>query len=287
MQSTVIKSFFQNLFSQLLIRMFTPIYKFFRSLFMSNFFRGLCAGLIPTCLLIYFVVEGLNQTQDQLGILREQLSYSREPILWLREELDQGSGVVSQTLKIGNVGNETAENVNIRMFLFLLTADHVYSYGQHENTRSYFTDTTRTTRGMIWPRLRLEPNDDVSLSSWLTRLKVRPFHTIPEAEDFRSELINIQNILKGIYIVFVEYSCRRKSDLSLRTDTAYFRLYPIWERYSNLDQEIGGPKMIRRIKDYLHNGPQLSINILADRYEIYQHEIGDFPPTILTIPRER
>jgi hypothetical protein len=51
--------------------------------------------------------------------------------------------------------------------------------------------------------------------------------------------------------------------------------------------QIGGVKLIERMKGYLREGPQLSVNIREDSYEIFRHAFGSHPTAVKTIPRKR
>lgn len=245
----------------------------------SELFRSLLSGLIPSLLLIVFLWSELKQTREQIDILQEQISYARKPVLLFNKTLafQRVDGDFDYKLSIANVGNETAENVLVRFHLFLVTDDKVYSYGQYEKPEGHWADTTRTPRRKLWPRLTLEPNSEEKRIHKNLIHACRTAFLEPEAEDdFREELSTIQDIFKGEYVLFAEYSYRRQSDFVLCADTAYYHLAPYSGPFEDLRNEIGGPRIIERVKTYLQDGPENFIAIMRDHYTVYELTYGRF-----------
>ena len=248
--------------------------------------HSLYSGLIPTTLLIVFILIGISQTTTQISLLNEQLRVSIKQISLLSEQLrvslppvlhihtKLSRGITEKfSVSISNLGKDTTDNVNIQMDLLLVNERDIYSYGQHRVRQAYYGGTTRTPREKIWPRLTLKPNDEHDLSPRIPLLLIMAYQFPPKKDNRYKDLIAIQQRLKGIYVVAIYYSFRRRYDLLEASDTTFIVLSPILGIMGSLQSEIGGVGTIKRIKHYLQDGPERSINITKDSYIIYKHEL--------------
>jgi hypothetical protein len=250
--------------------------------------ENLWSGVFPTLILTIFALIAWWQTNEQLKILQEEIRYQRKPILIAYSYPSKQSRfpIKESGLYLANIGTDTAENVNVRLELFLVNEKTIYSYGQSQNPLHWIIDSTRGPRGLLMPRLRIKPDTAVDFTARIEMLLLHPFLDVHEKDDDPyGELFAVQNLFKGNYVLFAEYSFKRSSDFAQEVDTAYFGFDPLMGPFYKLDEEIGGLKVIERLKKYMQDGPQLSINIFRDRYEIYKHVFGVFPPTVLKIPR--
>lgn len=240
---------------------------------------SLFSGLIPAFLLLLMLRSELNQTKDQLQLLREQISYIREPVLVLRGVPDEPSkdGTFKGRLQIMNVGNDTAQNIYIHGWLLLVTDSLVYTYGQSPIPVGVSISMTRPPREKL-KGLTLGPNEQKDISGELDQVITRAFisNSLETALKLAiKEMIRIREIFNGDYILFIECEYRRKSDLMPRADTAFFDFYPVAGPSTDaLEKQIGGPALIRRLKDYMSNGNQLSISISSKYYLVAQHFAG-------------
>jgi hypothetical protein len=247
----------------------------------------LWSGLIPTVLLALGAYFGLYQANRQLTLLHEQISYLRQPVLntFLREKKDGHLG-----LSLANIGNDTLENVRVRMGLFLLNDKEICTYGEMEQLPSYWGFIPpRPPKENTWPRLSLAPNDEFDLTdriNHLTWLNVfyNPREGTNEAAD---ELFSVRELFKADYVLFIEYAYRRKSDFVQYSDTAYFHYDPVLGMHTDLKLGIGGLRLIERLKSYMQSGPELMIKIRDDKYEIQMRTFGSYPDIIKAIPRKK
>jgi len=254
--------------------------------------RDLWSGLFPTVLLGVAAFFALQQTNRQIAIMSEQMRYIRQPILVFEARPNHypPDQITWNRLFLSNVGNESAENVFLRMFLLLVTDSEVFSYGQYGEHRAYFTDTTRTAKEMLWPRLILHPDSQMQVSaSEITDNLLTPYHTIPSGDSIvRKDFLTIRDSLGGRYILFVESSYRRPIDRKMAADTSWFSFDLIYGPSDEpLEHQVGGPGIIQRCKSYLNYGPQLSINIEDKTYVIYCHTASAIPKTVRTILRSQ
>ena len=251
--------------------------------FKSDFFRGLFSGLIPALIAIIFICKGLDQTTDQIKILQEQISYERKPVLVVSSVPNFGGKTdVTPKLIVSNVGNEPAENVRMKFHLMLVSDTSVLSVGQRRHPRSYFGDTTRSPREMLWPRLTIYPDSqEIDMGHWIYYEVIDAYRDLPDSLDPRQELVDLRRKLGGVYILYVESSYRKQSDLILFADTLFFRFDPISTWLTPLPDEIGGPAIQERVKSYLFNGPQVCIYLHRDRWEIFAFSISDYQETRL------
>ncbi len=250
--------------------------------------ENLWSGIFPTLILTLFALIALRQTTEQIKILREEIRYQREPVLivYSYPSKQPPFPIKESGLYLANIGNDTAKNVNLRLGLFLINEKTIYSYGQFQNPSRWIIDSTRGPRGLLMSRLQLKPDTAVDLMPRIEMLLFQPFLDVHEKDDPLEELFAIQNLFKGEYVLFAEYSFKRSSDFAQKVDTSYFRFSYHQGPHSNLKEEVGGLKVIERLRKYMENGPQLSINIFRDRYEVYKHTFGAFPPTVLRLPRK-
>ncbi len=107
-----------------------------------------------------------------------------------------------------------------------------------------------------------------------------------DGKEVRSQLFATKEAFGGEYVLFAEYSYRRKSDFVKQTDTTYFYYDATFRFYEEVRLQIGAGHVIDRLKKYLHDGPELSINVKRDRYEVYRHVFGACPTTVRTVPRK-
>lgn len=266
-----------------------------RRLTKSEFQKSLWSGLIPSLLLGAAAFYGLSQTNKQLALLQEQLSYSREPVIFVESRPRFSVAAMADSsflsrlsgLYISNVGNETAENVGIRFYLFMVTDSAVFSYGnQSQLVRGYFSDTTRSPRAMIWPRLSLLPNQNEEELTPRYLLKLfDPYRFLPRGEDPVRELLLVGKSLSADCVLGVEYSYRRRSDLVARSDTVFFEFDPILGRLDNLATRIGGNRYADRIRKYMENGPEVAIAIYPDRYVLTRDDAGGHHTIVAIFPR--
>ncbi len=242
------------------------------------------AGLIPTILLAIFAGLGLYHTNQQVALLREQLSYTREPIIMFYTE---PVGLHSKRVWLFNVGNDTAENINVRFGLFLVNENQIFTYGQLQNVHAYFTDSTRSPKAKLFSRLSIPPNGKFEITErihplFLTPIQFNPvgnFDSTIEAESFR-----VKDLLKGEYVLFAECSYRRKSDFVQKVDTSFFWFFHTGPE-EDLKMMVSGIKVIDRLRDYL-KGPQLIIQIFSDRYMIFKSGFGVETKIVRLIPRK-
>ncbi|MCI0406383.1 MAG: hypothetical protein L0Y74_09160 [candidate division Zixibacteria bacterium] len=247
--------------------------------------ESLWSGLFPTILLAIFAGLGLYHTNQQVGLLREQLSYTREPIMLFYTE---PVGFHSRRVWLFNVGNDTAENINVRFGLFLVNENQIFSYSQLQNVQAYFTDSTRPPKAKLFSQLSIPPNGKFEISERIHPLFLPPIQFNPVG-DFDStveaELFRVKDLLKGEFVLFAECSYRRKSDFVKRVDTSFFWFFPRTGPEEDLKMMVSGIKVIDRLKDYL-KGPQLIIQIFSDRYIIFKSEFGVEPKIIRSVPRK-
>ncbi len=243
------------------------------TVFKSKFLHGMLTGLLPSM----FAIIAVCQTNEQLDYLREQISYTRKPAILFHLQPNPTS-TFKTVLLIGNIGNEAAETVHVKGRMFLVTHETVYSYGQSGFGKSCFVDTSRTPRGIIWPRLSLGPNEKIDFTRRLSDLLLSPFHCCFDDSNWSEQVlyapIEITNQLDGLLVTFLECSYRRKSDYSLFADSI-FLVYHARESYTDVREEIGGVNIANRIVNYIMNGPELSINIERDHFVVYEHVFGD------------
>jgi hypothetical protein len=264
-------------------------------IFVKWLFRNktLWSGLIPTIVLALIAYYGLKQTNNQLKLLQEQVSYQRQPVVIVYSRPVNNS--LDIRLHIANVGNDTIDKVNFRLGLFLVNDTAIYSYGQFTTPMVFLgIREYRTPRQRIWPMLTLAPNDEIDLTDRMSILFYQPFSDwrlptpYPDSSEIMSELSTVSQIFGGEYVLFIEYSYRRKSDFVQYTDTAYYHYDPYpYAIQQDLKQQIGGYKVIDRLKTYMRDGPELIINIYSDKYEVDKLCFGTRPTTIMTIPRKR
>ena len=238
----------------------------------SDYCKSLMSGLIPTLILMLFVVCELKQTKEQVELFREQMSYQREPVIMIYPSL------VGRAFKlfIANVGNEGAENLRVNAFFFLVTPNQIYSWGQYEQIMAYMEGSERTPKQEIWPRGSLKPNEKFELKWHVEYALLKPFLVKFEENEEVNEMYKMRELMQGRFVLFIEYYFRKQSDFTPHADTAYlfYETGPVFERrYTDLRTEIGGDKIIRRLNRYLMEGPQLSIYIKKTKYEFYQHEL--------------
>lgn len=270
-----------------LISIISKFYSFLWSI-LSN--REYWSGLFPTLILALAAWYGLSQTRSQLKLLQEQITYVRQPMLFFSPRMKDSR---STGLYIANIGNDTVQNVNIRLGLFLVTETEIYSYGELQWPAGILQfDSPRPPRESLWPLLSLAPNEERDLTHRLELLYMGNLYMMPilvnhsqnKEKAIDSIIINdmftIKDSLKGDYVLFAEYFCRRKTDFVGYAETTYFRYYPYPSFLTNLNLEIGGFKIINRLKTYMQNGPELSIKIWRDAYEVYKNNIG-YPSTTL------
>lgn len=243
----------------------------------SAFFQGLCSGLIPALIAIYFVMQGLDQTTYQIKILQEQISYARKPVLVVSSTPNfRDMTDITPKLTVSNVGNEPAENVFFKFHLMLVSDTSIFSIGQRHHNRSYFVDSTRFPKEKLWPRLTINPDSqEVSIGHRVYGEVIMAYIDLPDSSfDPRQELIDLRLKLGGTYILYLESSYRRQSDYVYLADTTILEVDPILGSFEPIEDEIGGPAIRERVKSYLFNGPQHSINLFSDRYEFYLHHTG-------------
>lgn len=237
----------------------------------SGFWRqliiGLLSGLVPTIILLFFVCAELN-------VLKEELSYSREPIIVLDTEPRTGSPWLFRLL-IANIGNETAENVSIQLTPFVATSEKIYSYGQHQLYKGDISGKQLGPREKMWPRQKLQPNEEVELMNWRSLIFLNAYirDILPLDNDsiMNQDLYKILGLIQGQLILMGEVTYRRQSDYKFFVDTVFYSYMPVLEIFEDLNKKIGGRFLSDRIKKYLRNGPQLSINIMKNEYVIYGH----------------
>jgi hypothetical protein len=266
-----------------------------RRLTKSEFQKSLWSGLIPSLLLGVAAFYGLSQTNGQLAMLQEQLSYSREPVIFLESRPQLSFAAMADSsllarlsgLYISNVGNETAENVGIRFYLFMVTDSAIFSYGnQSQLVRAYFSDTTRSPRAMIWPRLSLLPNqkEEELTARYLPKL-FDPYRFLPRGEDPVRELLLVGKSLSADCVLGVEYSYRRRSNLVAQSDTVFFEFDPVLGTLDNLATRIGGNQFVNRIRKYMENGPEVAIAIYRDKYVLTRENAGRRQTIVAIFPR--
>ncbi len=249
------------------------------------------SGLFPTLLLAVVAYLGFHQTKSQLKLLQEQITYVRQPRLFISPRLKDDD---STGLFIANIGNDTVQNVNVRLGLFLVTETEIYSYGEllwpmGVNLAKF--NSPKPPRESLWPLLSLAPNQEEDLTGKLDVLgsldvyRMRPPKNHSQVLD---DMSAIRDSLKADYVLFVEYFCRRKTDFVGYAETTYFRYYPYHRGLMNLNLEIGGSKTINRLRSYMQNGPELSVYITRDAYEIYRNPSTTLTPSTLIkrIPRK-
>jgi len=272
--------YMRTLFVFLLAKSWSGIKWFFRN---PTFW----SGLIPTVLLALGAYYGLYQANRQLTLLHEQISYLRQPVLniFLREKKDGHFG-----LSLANIGNDTLENVRVRMGLFLLNDKEIYTYGEMEHLPSYWGFIPpRPPKENTWPRLTLVPNDEFDLTDRINSLTwFQVFYNPKEGEkEATHELFSVKELFKSDYVLFIEYTYRRKSDFVQYSDTAYFHYDPVVGMHTDLKLEIGGLRLIERLKSYMQSGPEIFLKIRDDRYEIFRNTFGSYPEIIKIIPRKK
>lgn len=245
------------------------------------------SGLFPTVLLCIVAYFALQKTNDQIKLTSEQMGYLRQPILFFEAQPTREAPLYQ--LFLSNVGNESAENVTLRSFLLLVTDSQIFSYGQYQEHRAYFADTTRTAKEMIWPRLTLHPDSRMEVTTRvISEIFLAPYQAIPRGGDsiLKKDFLTIRDSLGGGYVLFVESIYRRPIDLKRAADTSWFSFDPTFgPSMGPLEQQVGGPGIIERCKSYLEHGPQLSINIVDNAYVIYRHTASLIPKTVREIPR--
>jgi len=254
--------------------------------------KTLWSGLIPTALLAIAAFWALQKTGHQLRLLQEQISYVRQPVLQVYSRPTDIADWrnTKMRLHVGNVGNETVENVMARVALLLVNEREIYSWGQFKHPEAYFMDTLRGPKERLWPRGALAPNEERDIQDWVYHAFLGAFLTIPSGEEeVNRELGTVADLLEAQYVLFVECAYRRRSDLTEYADSTFLDFSRRFMRspLEDLKFQIGGVKLIERLKAYLREGPQLSINIKKDRYEIYRHAFGSYSTTVRTIPRKR
>jgi hypothetical protein len=254
--------------------------------------KTLWSGLIPTALLAIVAFWALQKTGDQLRLLQEQISYVRQPVLHVYSRpIDTGDWRnTKMRLYVGNVGNETVENVMVRVWLFLVNERDIYSWGQFKYLKAYSTDTLRGPKERLWPHGALAPNEERDIQDWVYHALLRAFLTIPSGEqEVNRELGTVADLLAAQFVLFVECVYRRRTDRREYADTTFLD-FSLWFTHmppEDLRFQIGGVKLIERMKGYLREGPQLSVNIREDSYEIFRHAFGSHPTAVKTIPRKR
>jgi len=244
-------------------------------LFNVNIIAGIFGGLIPSLIVLYFTCQGLDQTREQIDLLKEQISYVRKPVLVVSSISDFSmDSTRTGKLVVSNVGNEPAVNFYDKFHLVLVSDTSIISFGQRGHARSYITDTAKSPREKLWPQLTIYPDSqEFNLNNRIRNTLIQAYHYIDTTGSFdlRTELIDLRRKLGGIYVLFVELSYRRQSDLVFVADTSFFQFEPGQWAYETLQDRIGGPKIQERVKSYLFNGPQISVNLHEDHYEIYKH----------------
>lgn len=279
---------FKVIMSRVLAEIERRTLKFWRSLRCLCRKKGLWAGFFPTALLALLALWGLRHTSEQLKLLREQIAYTRRPVLLVYSRAVRGFDYTKTRLYVGNVGIETVENVRVRVALFLVTEDTIYSYGQFYFPKAHYTDTTRNPKEDIWPRRTLASNEEMDIQGWVYGSIVVAYETLPPGEEeMRRELGIVADLFNGDYALFVECSYRRKSDFIQCADTSFMD-YPFFGMPppEDLRSRIGGEKVIDRLRAYLHDGPELSIDITEKSYLVYRIAFGTRPTTIRIIPRK-
>jgi hypothetical protein len=247
----------------------------------NGWWKSLLSGSIPGIFLAiaaYWALSGtgkqIDLVRDQVELLKEQVSYARNPIIRVYTDPPrQGSDDARHKwrLYISNVGSDTATNVSVNLGLFIVSDSSIYTFNR-EDSRTGFTDTLRNAKERIWPRLTLAPGDESDFinerfSSLLTPTLIN-YNPLTYFQNRNKELYGLKNLLKGIYVLMVKYSYRRKSDLSFFADTVFFE-YTITHGFTdNLKDDIGGPKTIDRLINYTSNGPNHGITIERDGYQI-------------------
>lgn len=263
----------------------------------ADLFKTLFSGFVPAIILAMVGYITIRRTTEQLGILHEQISYMREPVIHVEARPIPGvwhppgkpepeEYPFMNSLYLSNVGNDTLENVSVNLSVYLVTNEKVYSYGQKENLEAFFTDTTRTPRQRIWPRLVLFPDsNEIDLSSRLILLCLRPHLDGWERVDIRQDVYHTRKVLDGDFVLMAECYFRRKSDFVQYADTFYFAFDGLYGPDKDLTTLVGGPGIVDRITAYLHSGPEVSINFRENRYEIYTHKLGPLPASVDRLPR--
>ena len=239
----------------------------------------LWAGLFPAAILAYLALVTLRQTNQQLKLLSEEVSYVREPVLILKTEPEAGRGIFTRTLYLKNIGNEPAANVSLRFGLFLVNDNNIFSYGEIDNFDVQVGNSKTPAKRTLWPFLTIPPD-----SNWEFSQRIRMLHRKPLVGNILNQPDSIvdkqfyivNDLLKGEFVLFVEYAYRRRSDYIQRTDTAYYFYDPMFGLQDNVKLTVGGMKIINRIRDYLQNGPPLSIFISMDRVAVYRQKPGPF-----------
>jgi len=246
------------------------------------------SGLFPTLILAVAAWYGLNQTQSQLRLLQEQMTYTRQTVLHFIPRLSDDH---TCNLYIANIGNDTVRNVNVRLGLFIVTQTGVYSYGdlQWPPVMTGFRNRT-PARESMFPNLTLAPNQEMDLTDRLHSLQYEPgaqfFYSLSKSRENKEvtvpevtrEMRTIKELLNGDYILYAECSWRRKTDFTKYADTTYFSYQlPLPEFITDLRLDVGGDQIIDRVKSYMQHGPKLSVLIMPDAYEIYKERIGSYP----------
>lgn len=247
--------------------------------------KTLWSGLIPTALLAIAAFSALKKTSDQIEILREQMSYVRQPVLvvYLRpvDDLDR------PVLHLANIGNDSVDNVKVRVRLFLVKENDIYSFGLSSEEMVYwFGDTLRTPKERQLPRLTLAPNEDRELASKLYLSLLPAYRTVPPGKDsVIYDLRRVRSILGGEFILSVECSYRRKTDFAKYADTTWLHYDPWFGFHTELSPRVGGLEAIRRLKKYVEHGPEMSIVIRDEEYVVWRSTFGAAPTIVKRLPK--
>jgi len=231
-------------------------------------------AFIPNALLVIFVVVGLDRTNKQLDLLREQMTTVRKPVIRVYSE-PSSAPLNRYKLIVSNVGNDTAMTFLARFGLFLINDSEVYSFNQFDDVKVKWGDSTRSSRQNIWPRLHVAPGSEFSPDTFGFYY---PIFFSPYRFDYHDlnldslitwDVYNLQLKLGGKFVLFIECNYRKPYDFSQMADSFYFFYEPFLGPRDEAKLSIGGTRIIDRIKEYMQKGPERIIMIRRERYEIY------------------
>ncbi len=252
--------------------------------------KTLWSGLIPTALLAIVAYWALQRTGDQIEILREQISYVREPVLvvYLRALDGPYHPMNPPMLYLANIGSDTVENVDVRVRLLLMNETAIYSFGPLSDERITLVGRVQwTPKERQLPRLTLAPNEEKVLWSEIY-MSLLPSYRIPapKGDSFMYDLRSLEKQLEGQCVLFVQCLYRRKTDFAPCAETTWLYYDTGFGLHKKLKSIIGGPKVIRRATDYLRDGPEMSIVIQESEYVVWRSSLGATPIMVKRLPRQ-
>lgn len=231
--------------------------------------------LWPVFIMPAVALVGIGIAVWQINLLGEQISTLYEPGVTViaRTQLQYDWEGPMNELFIANFGNEPIENADIKLKLFLVTDDLIYTYGQLGGRfRSEIYDTALSARDREWQGLSLPANSrEMSIQKYLLLelglgyWKINPCH-----DELIKELEALREAFNGEFILYVETNYRRKRDYLLMADTSYWYYSPRGGPIDNMRNYIGGPAVITRLKEHLQDGEMMKVGIRETGYDIYK-----------------